>query len=126
MTRRSSFAVTALAAFMAAASLSVSARQTPAQTRDTRVAPPAAQPGLVGTGALGGSVTNDDGSRPVRNAYVVLIGTGKGVVKVTSTDGDGKFMFTALPSHRYSVGVSKPPYLGTVAGARRPAPGSLA
>ena len=119
MTRRSSFAIGALTAFMAAASLSVSARQT--QTRDPRLAPPAAQPGIVGTGALGGSVTNDDGSRPVRNAYVVLIGAGKGVVKVTSTDGDGKFMFTALPADRYTVGVSKPPYLGTVAGARRPA-----
>src|SRR5436190_9419265 len=30
-------------------------------------------------------------------------------------------MFTALPADRYTVGVSKPPYLGTVAGARRPA-----
>jgi hypothetical protein len=60
-------------------------------------------------------------SKPVRNAYVVLLGTGKGVVKVTSTDSDGKFMFTALPADRYTVGVSKAPYLGTVAGARRPA-----
>jgi uncharacterized protein (DUF2141 family) len=120
MTRRW-FAVTTLASFIAAASLSVSARQTPTQTRDTRPPAPARPPAIVGTGALGGSVTNDDGSRPVRNAYVVLIGTGKGVVKVTSTDGDGKFMFTALPADRYTVGVSKPPYLGTVAGARRPA-----
>jgi uncharacterized protein (DUF2141 family) len=121
MTSRSQLAITALTAFMAAASLSVSARQTSTQTRDTRQPPPSVQPAIVGTGALGGSVTNDDGSRPVRNAYVVLIGTSKGVVKVTSTDGDGKFIFTALPADRYTVGVSKPPYLGTVAGARRPA-----
>jgi uncharacterized protein (DUF2141 family) len=120
MTRRSLVAITALV-FMAVASLSVSARQTPTQTRDTRPPAPARPPAIVGTGALGGTVTNDDGSRPVRNAYVVLIGTGKGVVKVTSTDNDGKFMFTALPADRYTVGVSKPPYLGTVAGARRPA-----
>jgi len=121
MTRRWLFAVTMAAAFVATATLSVSARQTPAQTRDTRQPAPAGPPAIVGTGALGGSVTNDDGSRPVRNAYVVLIGTGKGVVKVTSTDSEGKFMFTALPADRYTVGVSKPPYLGTVAGARRPA-----
>ena len=107
----------ALAALVAAAPL-IAAPQTQ-QTRDTRSQPTA--PAITGTGALGGNVTNDDGSRPVRNAYVVLIGTGKGIVKVTSTDNDGKFMFTALPADRYTVGVSKAPYLGTVAGARRPA-----
>ena len=117
MMRRCVVAIVA-SAVLTAGSLSIAARQTPPQTRDSRQ--PVA-PALAGTGALGGAVTNDDGSKPVRNAYVVLIGTGKGVVKVTSTDGDGKFMFTALPADRYTVGVSKPPYLGTVAGAQRPA-----
>lgn len=88
------------------------------QVRDTR-STAAASP--TGTGALGGVVTTDDGSRPVRFAYMVLIGTGTGTVKVSSTDADGKFLFTDLPADRYTVGASKPPYLGTVAGARRPA-----
>ncbi len=88
------------------------------QTRDTRATVTSAP---TGTGALGGVVTSDDGSRPVRFAYIVLIGTGTGTVKVSSTDADGKFLFTNLPADRYTVGASKPPYLGTVAGARRPA-----
>ena len=94
-------------------SLSLAAQQ----VRDTRIAPAVAP---IGTGVLGGVVTSDDGSRPVRFAYVVLIGTGTGTVKVSSTDADGRFMFANLPADRYTVGASKPPYLGTVAGARRP------
>jgi hypothetical protein len=57
----------------------------------------------------------------VRLAYVVLIGAGTGVLKVTSSDSTGKFSFTKLPADRYTVGASKLPYLGAVAGARRPA-----
>src|SRR5262245_37879255 len=104
----------ALCACLAAVAHLFAAPQTPPQQqRDTRQA---TAPAITGTGALGGTVTNDDGSRPVRNAYVVLIGTGKGILKVTSTDSDGKFNFTALPADRYTVGVSKAPYIGTVAG----------
>jgi len=100
------------------------ARTEPQQTPPRRDAPattqaPATLP--VGTGALAGVVTNDDGSKPVRYAYLVLIGTGTGVVRVSSTDADGKFLFGNLPADRYTLGASKPPYLGTVAGARRPA-----
>jgi hypothetical protein len=40
---------------------------------------------------------------------------------VTSSDSAGKFSFTKLPADRYTVGASKLPYLGAVAGARRPA-----
>jgi hypothetical protein len=95
-------------------------RQNPPR-RDAPATPPPPTASIVGTGALGGVVTNDDGSKPVRYAYLVLIGTGTGVVKVSSTDADGKFLFANLPADRYTVGASKPPYLGTVAGARRPA-----
>jgi protocatechuate 3,4-dioxygenase beta subunit len=56
----------------------------------------------------------------VRFAYVLLIGTTTGVVKVSSTDGDGKFTFSSLPPDRYTVGVSKLPYIGTIAGSKRP------
>jgi hypothetical protein len=57
----------------------------------------------------------------VRTAYVVAIGATTGALRVTSTDRDGRFSFTNLPADRYTIGVSKPPYLGTVAGAKRPA-----
>ena len=91
-----------------------------AQVRDTRPAPTAAPPAPAGTAAISGVATSEDGSRPVRFAYVLLIGTTSGVVKVSSTDGDGKFAFSALPPDRYTVGVSKLPYIGTVAGSKRP------
>jgi protocatechuate 3,4-dioxygenase beta subunit len=91
-----------------------------AQVRDTRPVPSAPPPAPAGTAAISGVATSDDGSRPVRFAYVLLIGTTSGVVKVSSTDGDGKFTFSALPPDRYTVGVSKLPYIGTVAGSKRP------
>jgi uncharacterized protein (DUF2141 family) len=91
-----------------------------AQVRDTRAVPSATPPAPSGTAAISGLATSEDGSRPVRFAYVLLIGTTTGVVKVSSTDGDGKFTFSALPPDRYTVGVSKLPYIGTVAGSKRP------
>ena len=42
------------------------------------------------------------------------------VLKISSTDRDGRFAFTGLPADRYTVGASKPPYLGAIAGAKRP------
>lgn len=92
--------------------------------RDTRkpVAPVAtAAPAPEGTASLSGTVVADASGAPVRLAYVVLIGAGTGVLKVTSSDSAGKFSFTKLPADRYTVGASKLPYLGAVAGARRPA-----
>ena len=97
-------------------------RQVP--QRDTRkpVAPAAnAAPAPEGTASLSGTVVADASGAPVRLAYVVLIGAGTGVLKVTSSDSAGKFSFTKLPADRYTVGASKLPYLGAVAGARRPA-----
>ena len=80
-----------------------------------------AAPAPEGTGTLTGTVVADASGAPVRFAYVVLIGAGTGVLKVTSSDATGKFSFTKLPADRYTVGASKLPYLGAVAGARRAA-----
>ena len=74
----------------------------------------------TGTATVGGTVVADATGSPVRLAYVALIGAETGVLKVTSTDSAGKFAFKELPADRYTVAVSKLPYLGTVAGARRP------
>lgn len=75
---------------------------------------------LTGTATVAGTVVADATGSPVRFAYVVLIGAETGVLKVTNTDRGGKFEFKELPADRYTVAVSKLPYLGTVAGARRP------
>jgi hypothetical protein len=80
---------------------------------------------LTGTASVAGTVVADATGSPVRFAYVVLIGAETGVLKVTNTDPAGKFQFKELPADRYSLAVSKLPYLGTVSGARRPGrPGS--
>lgn len=94
-----------------------------AQTRDARPMPPgSAAPTPTGTGAISGVVMTADGApRPLRGANVVLIGGMTGVLKVTSTDRDGRFSFASLPADRYTVGASKPPFLGAAANAKRPA-----
>jgi hypothetical protein len=93
------------------------AQQTP--VRDPRAAATAASAAPTGTGAIAGAVTAGDG-RPIRFANVLLLGAATGIVKITSSNADGKFSFTNLPVDRYTIGVSKQPYLATVAGAKRP------
>jgi 5-hydroxyisourate hydrolase-like protein (transthyretin family) len=92
------------------------------QTRDNA---PVAQ-AAAGTASISGVVTTAEmAARPVGLAHVVAIGAFTGTVKITSTDRDGRFSFSTLPADRYVVGASKAPYLGAVAGARRPGrPGS--
>jgi Carboxypeptidase regulatory-like domain len=93
-----------------------------AQQRDTRPVAPSttAPPAPTGTAKVSGQVVADGGGTALAHAVVVLIGARTGVIKVTSTDRDGRFTFDALPADRYNVGASKLPYLGAVAGARRP------
>ena len=113
----------ALAAAGVVLAAAVSA-QTPA--RDARPAAPAPPP--AGTASVAGVVVSADSvSRPIRLAYVVVIGAGTGTLRVTATDASGRFSVTSLPADRYLVGASKLPYLGTMAGASgRPAGAPIA
>lgn len=77
-------------------------------------------PAPAGTGTIAGEVIADATGTKLRLAHVVLIGAATGVLKVTATDAGGRFTFANLPADRYTVGASKLPYLGAVAGARRP------
>lgn len=97
-----------------------------AQQRDTRPVPPPSVPAApTGKGSVAGTTIADASGGPIAYASVVLIGARTGVLRVTSTDRQGAFSFAALPDDRYTIGVSKLPYLGAIAGARRPArPGS--
>ena len=99
------------------AAVQTTAQQTP--VRDPRTAALAANAAPTGTGAIAGAVTTEEG-RPIRFAYVILLGATTGIVKITSSDTEGKFHFNDLPVDRYTVGVSKQPYLATLAGAKRP------
>lgn len=100
-----------------------SAATTQAPQRDARKpAMPTADvaPAPTGKGTITGEVVADATGTKLRLAHVVLIGATTGVLKVTATDAAGKFTFANLPADRYTVGASKLPYLGAVAGARRP------
>lgn len=81
--------------------------------------PPPQQP--AATGVISGVIVDAATNAPLRLAHVVLIGATTGTLKVTSTEDDGRFLFANLPVDRYTIGASKPPYLGALAGAKRPA-----
>ena len=75
----------------------------------------------LGTAVLAGVVVTDETpSRPLRRAGVSVLGTDDPQVRLTTTDDSGRFVMPALPPGKYLVTVSKPPYVDTVYGARRP------
>jgi hypothetical protein len=76
---------------------------------------------LVGKGSVSGVVTTADANpAALRLANVALVGRETGVMRLTMKDREGRFSFQQLPVDRYAIAASKPPYLGTMAGARRP------
>ena len=77
----------ALAILFALGGIAAAQQNPPRDTRATAPAP--SRP--TGTGAISGAVTGAEDGRPVRFAYVLLIGTTTGLVKVSSTDADGGF-----------------------------------
>jgi len=91
-------------------------------TRDSsRKEPGASTDAPVGTGSISGFVTTADASpAALRMANVALVGRETGVMRLTMTDSTGRFSFHHLPVDRYAIAASKLPYLGTMAGARRP------
>ncbi len=103
---------------LAVASITAQA-QTPVRDLRTTAPPPA------GTAVIRGMVVADATGGAVRLAHVVAIGALTGTLRVTTTDPEGRFTIGSLPADRYQVAASKAPYLGAIAGARRPArPGS--
>lgn len=91
------------------------AAQTPVRDLRNPAPPPA------GTGVIRGMVIADATGGAIRLAHVVAIGALTGTLRVTTTDTEGRFAIGELPADRYQVAASKPPYLGAIAGARRPA-----
>ncbi|HET9269210.1 MAG TPA: carboxypeptidase-like regulatory domain-containing protein [Vicinamibacterales bacterium] len=100
-----------------AVALAAAAPQAQTPVRDLRnPSPPQA-----GTGVIRGMVVADATGGAIRLAHVVAIGALTGTLRVTTTDTEGRFTIGALPGDRYQVAASKLPYLGAIAGARRPA-----
>jgi hypothetical protein len=83
-----------------------------------------AAPVASGHGTLAGTVTTADG-RPavVRRATVTLAGGGMASPLLALTDDDGRFAFRELPAGRYTLSASKPAYVTTYFGSRRPGRG---
>jgi len=74
--------------------------------------------GATGTASISGRVVSIDGS-PLRRTQVQLAGagvTGRSVL----TDGEGRYVFTALPAGRYTLRVFRGGYINLAYGQRSP------
>ena len=89
--------------------------QTPA--RDPRLGPP---PAVTGTATVTGAVTMAATGQPARKVRVNLSGTELRGSRLTATDDQGRFTFTALPAGRYTLSANKPGHLAVTFGQRRP------
>jgi len=86
--------------------------------RDVRV------PELTGTCVLAGVVTSDDAqARPIRRATIRISAGDVRFQRMTATDDRGRFVFAGLPAGRYTVNVTKPGWVTTTYGARKPGSG---
>src|SRR3954471_4672576 len=75
------------------------------------------------TGILSGIVLTDTATpRPVRRATVRLSGAGA-TARLVGTDDEGKFVFDTLPAGTFTLSVSKPGYVTTFHGSKRPGRG---
>jgi hypothetical protein len=105
--------VLAFSLVIALSAFAVSAQQ---QSRDAVRAPAA-----TGTAQIAGTVvTAGDTPQPLRRATVVATAEQSGVRLVAVTDDAGAFAFTNLPADRYSLVVSKPAYVPSAYGSKRP------
>ena len=117
---------TVLCAGVAAIFLSAAAV---AQVRDTRppTPPPAPQQQArdiakpsTGKATLSGTVVTDEQTpQPVKRAQITLANTDLAREGPRSRTSRGKFTITGLPSGRYTLAATKPPYLRTNYGAKR-------
>lgn len=74
----------------------------------------------TGTGGIAGSVVLADTGRPVRRARVTLTGGDVRSTKTALTDDQGAFAFTELPAGRFTLSASKPGYVNSTYGQKKP------
>jgi sarcosine oxidase gamma subunit len=107
-----------LAVLAASVCLPLTAQQRP-PARD------AALPAIAGTCVISGAVTaSDAGARPVRRATVTVASGDNRGSRSIATDDRGRFAIAGLAPGRYTVTVTKPGWVTTIYGARRPSRGT--
>ena len=91
------------------------ARAQQATPRDSRA------DALIGRSVLGGVVLADEpGTPPLRRVQVGVLGTENGLIRIASSDDNGRFVLAALPAGRYLLSVTRPPYVDMLYGATQP------
>jgi hypothetical protein len=79
-----------------------------------------AQRPAVGASTLSGTVVSDDASHtPLGGAIVMISGGGLPLPRSVVTDADGLFTVSNLPTGRFAITATKPPYVPMAYGARR-------
>lgn len=107
-----------IVAFLAGALCLLACVMTPAQ----QVARDLPARVVTGTAAISGIVVTDTRPpRPARKTRVTLNSVDGAIPgRTTTTDDEGRFAFQALPQGRFNVTTTKPGYLPTTYGAKRP------
>ena len=109
--RRIAAAALGVVAFVAV----LHAQQTARPARDVDAQP------TVGAASIAGVVVNDeDKPQPVRRAIVTLAGDGLRPNRGAVTDDEGRFRIDRLPAGTFALTVTKPSYITSAYGAKRP------
>ena len=111
-----------LATGLVVAVAAVAAQQQP-PVRDPQRDPQAreAQSAPKGTGIIAGSVVTEENTpQPVRGARVQLTSPDMPVSRTVYTDDAGKFRIADLPTSRFTLSATKPGWVRTAYGAKRP------
>lgn len=104
---------------MSLRSLVVAALLLVAQTQRDSTAPP------TGTGLIAGTVFTDEATpRPVRRASVMLASGELKFPQTVVTDDAGRFVFASLAAGNYTLVATKPGYVSSSYGAKRPGRGT--
>lgn len=88
--------------------------------RDATGAP---RPTPTGTAVVSGTVVSADAGRPVRRATVRLSSATGGMPMSATTNDQGLFRFEKVPAGEFTLRTSKPGYLDSIYGQRRPGSG---
>jgi carboxypeptidase family protein len=106
-------------------SAQVSSLPTPGQAQPLPGAPARDSAVKPGTAILRGRVFAADSGEPLRKAQVRIFANGPAADgaaqnRATSTDGDGRYEFKALPAGRYNITAAKGNYIALSYGQKRP------